>query len=79
MEQAEQQFDGRGLAGAVRAQQTEDLAPAHFEVNLIDGAGFGAAPEIFEDLGETADDDDGGFGLWVADCGLGSPGVGFRI
>src|SRR5262249_27624774 len=34
----EQHEDGRGLAGAVRAEQTEDLAAPHRERHVVDGA-----------------------------------------
>ena len=48
--------DGRGLAGAVRAEQPEDLAPVHGQVERLDGAHLAAA--AVEDLGERDRADD---------------------
>jgi hypothetical protein len=37
LEQACHHFDRRGLACPIRAEKTEDLAPRHFEVHVVDG------------------------------------------
>ena len=44
--QAFQDFDGGGLAGAVGAEQAEDFAGAHFEIDALDGGE--AAVALFE-------------------------------
>src|SRR6266568_839590 len=72
IEQAEQQLDGRRFARAVRAEQAEHLARPDLEIHVIDGLGFGPAPEVFEHFRESADGDDvfrrrlrvAGWGLW---------------
>ena len=53
-EQAEQELDGGGLAGAVGAEQAEDLAAVDFEVEGAEGVLLLAAPEVAVDLGELA-------------------------
>ncbi|OPZ23512.1 MAG: hypothetical protein BWZ02_03186 [Lentisphaerae bacterium ADurb.BinA184] len=58
VEQAEEELDGGGFAGAVGAEQAEDLAAGDREVYAVDGARFGAAPEVAEHLGEAAGLDD---------------------
>src|SRR6185437_7765100 len=50
IEQAEEQFYGRRLAGAVGPEQAKDFAAADIEIDVIDGAGLGAAPEVFKDF-----------------------------
>ena len=51
-EQAEQELDGGGLAGAVGAEQAEDLAAADFEVEGPQGHLLLPAPEVAIDLGQ---------------------------
>ena len=58
IKQTEDEFYGGGFAGAVRSQESEDLAAANFEINAVHGAGFRTGPKIFEDFGEAADGDD---------------------
>ena len=58
IQQAEQQFDGGGFARTVRPEQAEHFAAPHFEIDIVDCARFGPAPEIFEDFGQAADGDD---------------------
>jgi hypothetical protein len=70
IEQAEQELDGGGFAGAIRTEQTEDFAAAHLEIHVVNGAGLGAAPEILEDLGEAADGNDDLGGTRSAECGV---------
>ena len=41
--QALQNFDGGGFAGAVGAEQAEDFAGAHFEIDALDGRKSGVA------------------------------------
>jgi hypothetical protein len=65
VEEPEEHFDRGRFTGAVGAEEAEDFAAADFEVDVIDGAGFRAAPEVLEDFGEAADDDDG-FLAWRA-------------
>ena len=57
-EQAEQELDGRGLAGAVGAEQAEDLALVDLEVEGAQGDLLLPAPEVAVDLGELAGFDD---------------------
>src|SRR5205823_5765318 len=57
-EQAEEQLDGGGLAGAVGAEQAEDLAPVDFQVEGAEGDLFLPAPEVPVDLGQLARLDD---------------------
>ncbi len=58
-EQAEQQLDGGGLAGAVGAEQAEDFALVDLEVEGVEGGLLLAAPEVAVDLGEASGFDDG--------------------
>jgi hypothetical protein len=58
VEEPEEHLDGGGFAGAVGSEEAEDFTAADFEIDIIDGAGFGTAPEVLEDFGEAADDDD---------------------
>ena len=67
VQQAEQQLDGGGLAGAVRAEQAEDLAAPHLEIHVVHRARLGPAPEILEDLGQAANGNDD-FAVWSAEC-----------
>jgi hypothetical protein len=46
-QEAGEDLDGGGLAGAVRAEETEDLPPGHFEADVLDrgeGAEIAAEP-----------------------------------
>jgi hypothetical protein len=54
IKQAEQHLHRGGFPRAVRAEQAEDFAAPHRKVDVVDGARLGAAPEVFEDLGEAA-------------------------
>ena len=58
IKQTEDEFYGGGFAGAVRSQESEDLAATNFKINAVHGPGFGTGPKIFEDFGEAADEDD---------------------
>src|SRR5437867_2586210 len=58
IEQAEQQFNGSGLAGTIGSQQPEHLAAPDLEIDVIDRARLGPAPKILEDFGQAADSDD---------------------
>ena len=58
IEQAEKEFDGCGLAGAVGPQKAEDFAAAHFKVDVVDRLGFWPSPKVFEYLREPFDRDD---------------------
>src|SRR5262249_28282205 len=53
-EQAEQQLDRGGLAGAVGPEQAEDLAAADLDVEGPQGGLLLAAPEVAVDLGELS-------------------------
>ena len=57
-EQAEQQLDGGGLAGAVGAEQAEDFAAVDLEVEGAQGDLLLAPPEVAVDLGQLAGFDD---------------------
>ena len=57
-EQAEQQLDGGGLAGAVGAEQAEDFALVDLEVEGVQGGLLLPAPEVAVDLGQVARFDD---------------------
>ena len=65
-EQPEEHFDGGRFAGAIRAEKAENFAAFHLEIDVIDGARFWAVPEILEDFGEAANDDDVLAGLSAA-------------
>ena len=52
VQQAKQHLHRGGLAGAVRAQQSEHLAALDLEVDALDGARLGPAPEILEHFGQ---------------------------
>ena len=58
IKQTEQHLHGRGFAGAVRPEQTEDLAAPHFKIDIVHRARLGPAPEILEDFGQAANGDD---------------------
>ena len=58
IEQAQQQFNGSGLAGTIGSQQPEHLATPDLEIDVIDGPRLGPAPEVFEDFGQAAHGDD---------------------
>src|SRR6266508_4660142 len=61
LEEAAEHLDGRGLAGAVGAEETIDLTVAHLEIDARDGR------EAAEDLAEAARaDGDGAVGSTVA-------------
>ena len=60
-EQAEQQLDGGGLAGAVGAEQAEDFAAVDLQVEGAQGGLLFAAPEVAVDLGQVAGFDDNFF------------------
>jgi hypothetical protein len=51
-DEAEEEFDGGGLAGAIGAEEAEDFTAMDGEVKVVQGADFVAAPEVFVDLGE---------------------------
>ena len=57
-QQAEQQLDRGGFAGAVGAQQAEDFALLDFEVERLEGPHLWPAPEIAVDLREGPRFDD---------------------
>ena len=61
-QQAEQQLERRGLAGAVRAEKAVDLPLGDFEVEPVDRHGARPAPVRDEDLGQALGADDGGHG-----------------
>jgi len=48
MQQMHQEFNGRAFAGSVRAQEAEDLAPAHFKAQIIQCADRMFLPEATE-------------------------------
>ena len=54
IQQAEQQLDRGGFAGAVRAEQAEDLAAPHFKIHVVHRARLGPVPEILEHLRQPA-------------------------
>src|ERR1017187_5377900 len=71
IQQAEQQLDRRGLAGTVRAEQSENLTLADFKIHVVHRARLRAVPKIFEDLRQPAHGNDNftvrwrtGGGLW---------------
>src|SRR6266540_4370538 len=72
IEQAEQDFDRRGFARAIRAQETEHLATPDLEIDVIDGLGFGPPPEVLEDFRQPANRDDSFTGGRIRAGGLGS-------
>ena len=51
-QQPQEQLDGRRLARAVGAQQAENLAPPHFQVERFEGPHLLPAPEVAVDLGQ---------------------------
>ncbi len=51
IEQTEQQFDGRRLAGAIGTEQTEDFALTNLHVEGAEGGLFLPAPKVAVDLG----------------------------
>src|SRR5262249_19080773 len=55
-----QDAHGRGLAGAIGPEQTEDLAGAAFEVEVVHGQDL-AATQVAERLGQVLDVDHGRF------------------
>jgi len=59
VQQAEDHFDDGALARAVGTEQAEDLVGPDLEVDVVDGLGFGAHPEVAEDLGQADALDDG--------------------
>ena len=67
IEQAQQQLDGGGLAGTIRAEQAEHFAAPHLEIHVVHRARLGPAPEILEDLGQPADGDDD-FAVGLSGC-----------
>src|SRR5439155_27019455 len=69
IQQAQQHLDGCRFAGAVRTEQTEDLAASDRGINIIDRLGFGPAPEVFEGFGQPPDDNHIRSRLWVAGGG----------
>ena len=58
IEQPQEQLDGGGLAGAVRAQQAKDFPAADGQIQAVDGPGFGPPPEILENLDQPLGVDD---------------------
>src|SRR6185436_3954031 len=54
LEQAGEQLERGGLAGAVGPEVAEDLAPLHLEVQLLDAAGDLEGPGVAIELGEPA-------------------------
>ncbi len=68
IEQAQQQLDGGGFAGAVRAEQAEDFAAPHLKIHVVHRPRLGPAPEILEDLGQPAHGDDDVRGRRMAGC-----------
>src|SRR6185503_4585818 len=69
IEQPEQHLDGGRFAGTIWAQQTEDLATAHLEINGINRPGLGPSPKILEDLGQAANDNHRLIGIGLAGRG----------
>jgi hypothetical protein len=70
IQQAEQQLDRRGFAGAVRAEQAEHLAAPHVEIHVVHRARLGPVPEILEHLRQPAHGHDDLFGLRISDFRL---------
>ena len=70
IQQAEQQLDRRGFAGAVRAEQAENLAAPDFKIHVVHRARLGAVPEILEHLRQPAHGDDDFAGFAIGDCGF---------
>ena len=58
VQQPQDHLDDRALAGAVGAEQAEDLVGVDLQVNVIDRPGLGAHPEVAENLGEPDRIDD---------------------
>ena len=58
IQQTEQQLDGGGFAGTVRAEQAENFAFADFKIHAVHRARLRAVPEILEDLRQAADGND---------------------
>ena len=52
IEQSQQHFHRRRLAGTVGSEQSHDLAGTDLEINVVDGPRFRTAPEIAENFGE---------------------------
>ena len=72
IQQAEQQLDGRGFAGAVRSEQAKDFAATDFKIHVVHRARLGAVPKIFENFRQPAHGDDdlcrfgiGDFRFWI--------------
>ncbi len=59
------------LPGAVGPQQAEHFAAADLEIHVVHGARLGTAPEVLEDLGQSAHLDDrlGDTGWEARRCG----------
>ncbi len=53
IKQAKDHLHCGGLARAIRPKQTKNLPLPYIEIDVIDRAGLGPAPEILENLGQT--------------------------
>ena len=54
IQQTQQQLDGGGFAGAVRAEQAEHLAAPDLKIHVVHRARLGPVPEILEHLRQPA-------------------------
>ena len=58
IQQSQQHFDRRGFAGAVRPEQTEHLAAADLEIDIVDRARFGRPQKSLKILVSPRTDND---------------------
>ena len=58
IQKSKQHFYGGRFAGTVWPEQSKNFSAPNFKIDVVHGARFGAAPEIFEDLAEAANDND---------------------